>query len=133
MVPRLLAGALAVSLAACSPFVYEGPEADAELRGALAAAHAVRTDGPAWVRIAERMEIRVGAGSVFIPAAAAGRLLRAIGERPVKDVLGLVIAGAAGGTEVAVLYAAGERIPGIPELEVAGWRAAPALAGLGQR
>ena len=130
---HLLGAWMLASLAGCAQIPWHTPESDAELRSAVAAAHEARIDGPAQVRIAGRTVLQLQIGLVYIPPAAGERLLRAIGERPLKEILGLVISSVPDSTEIAVLYARNERIPGIPDLEIAGWNAAPALAGFRQR
>lgn len=125
--------ALCSLCAGCAPYALRTPGPDAELQSAIESAHRARIDGPALVRIALRTELRLEAGFVYIPPAQGERLLRAMGKRPAKEILGVVISAAPDRTDLAVLVARGERIAGIPDLGVEGWSAAPALAGLRQR
>ena len=126
---RLYAVLLAGSLAGCSPFVYHSPEATAELRGALTAANGARIDGPVRVRIAGKTDLFVQSGLIYIPAVQAERLLRAIGDRPTKAALGLLLCAAPAGTDMAVLYALEASPRELPDIVVAGWKRAPELDG----
>jgi uncharacterized membrane-anchored protein len=111
--------ALAALLSACAA-AQRSPES--ELQNAIEAAHAARTDGPAEVRLANRMVLQVLVGLSYVPPAQGERLLRSMGQRPGKGLLlGVMVANASDTTDIAALYAA-------PELEVQGWKAAPALA-----
>lgn len=128
---RVLAAGLILTLSAgCSPFVYHSPEATAELRSAIDAANGARIDGPARVRLAGKTDLFVQTGLVYIPPAQAGRLLRAIGERPTKETLGLLICSSPALTEIAVLYALEARSRDLPDILVAGWKRAPQFDGL---
>lgn len=130
---RFLCVSLVASLSACAPFALRAPDTDLELRSAIETAHQARIDGPAEVRIAGRMVLRLQAGLTYIPAAEGERLLRSIGERPRQGMLGVVIANVSDSTEMVVVYAKDHLIGGIPELELAGWRQAPAFGRLRQR
>ena len=115
---------LAVVLGGCSPFVYHSPEATAELRGALDAANGARIDGPARVRLADRTDLFVQTGLIYIPALQAERLLRAIGQRPTRETQGILIHAVAARTDVMILYSDHARL---------GWREAPELAAFRPR
>ena len=91
-----------------------------ELQDAIEAAYAARTDGPAQVRLGSRLELQLLAGLSYVPPAQAERLLRSMGQRPGRGLLGVVVANASDSTDIAALYAA-------PELEVRGWKEAPVL------
>ena len=130
----VLAGAgLLVSLAACTQFPYTAPNAHAELRAAIEAAHKARIGGPAEVPLADRTVLLLQAGLEFIPPSQGERLLRAMGEVPGERLLGVVVGGEPGAAEVAAIYARDRLDPALPELEIAGWNAAPALSGFRQR
>jgi uncharacterized membrane-anchored protein len=115
--------ALAALLSACAA-APRSPQS--ELQSAIESAHAARTDGPAEVRLANRMVLLVLVGLSYVPPAQGERLLRSMGHRPGKGLLGVMVANASDSTDIAVLYAA-------PELEVQGWKEAPALARFRQR
>jgi uncharacterized membrane-anchored protein len=117
-------------LAGCSPFVYHSPEATAELRGAIDAANGARIDGPARVRLAGKTDLFVQTGLVYIPPAPAGRLLRALGERPTRELLGLLVCVTPERTDMAALYALEAGLRELPDIVVAGWRRAPELDSL---
>ena len=125
--------ALAVLLAGCAPAPPLPQDLAAELRAAVEAARRTRTEGPGEVRLAERMTLNLQAGVAFVPAAEGARLLRALGRPAREGLLGVVITQVAGGTEATALYARSERLPGIPELDIAGWEPAPGLAPLAPR
>ncbi|MEK6243671.1 MAG: hypothetical protein AABM33_04135 [Pseudomonadota bacterium] len=129
----LLCVSLVASLSACAPFALHAPDTDLELRSAIETAHQARIDGPAEVRIAGRMVLRLQPGLTYIPPAQGERLLRSIGERPRQGMLGVVIANVTDSTEMVVVYATVHVISGIPELELVGWKQAPAFAGFRQR
>lgn len=126
---RAFAIALTAFLGACSPFVYHSPEATAELRGAVIAANNARIDGPARVHIAGKTDLFVQSGLIYIPGPQAERLLKAIGDRPTRTTLGLLICAAPARTDMAVLYALEARARELPEIVVAGWKRAPELDG----
>ncbi len=132
---RLKTGWVAAGLllAACSPFVYHSPEATAELRSAMTAANEARIDGPARVQVAGRTTLFVQTGLIFIPALQGERLLRAIGARPTKDMLGLLINSTYERTDMAVVYSKSRPAAEMPDVEIAGWRAAPMLSVLKSR
>lgn len=119
-------------LSACAPFAFRAPDKDLDLQRAIETAHSVRIDGPAEVRIAGRMVLRLQAGLAYVPSAEGERLLRAMGQRPSGKILGVVVSGGAQ-TEIAVVYAKDPLIRGLPDLEVAGWNQAPELARFRQR
>ena len=123
---------LVASLSACAPYALRAPDADLELRSAIETAHSVRIDGPAEVRIAGRMVLRLQAGLAYVPPAEGERLLRSMGTRPRGKILGVVVSGGAE-TEIAVVYAKEQLIGGIPDLEVVGWNQAPELGRFRQR
>lgn len=120
-------------LGGCSPFVYHSPEASAELRSAMTAANDARVDGPARVQIAGRTTLFVQTGLIFVPAAQAERLLRAIGTRPTREMLGLLVWATAERTDMAIVYSRNRPSAEVPDIEFAGWRAAPALSVLRSR
>ena len=124
---------LVVALAGCSPFVYHSEEATAELKAAMEAANQARVDGPARVKIAGRTDFFVQSGLVFIPSRQAERLLRAMGERPVKEVLGLTIHATPERADRAILYSRSRPAAPMPEVELSGWKEAPELWALRQK
>jgi uncharacterized membrane-anchored protein len=126
-------GVVLLFLAGCSPFVYHSPEATAELRGAMQAANDARIDGPARVPLAGRTTLFVQSGLVFIPRGQAERLLRAIGARPTKEMLGMLVCATDSRTDMAVLYTTSKPGAALPELDIASWREAPALAAFRPR
>ena len=130
MKPGLLVAAAGFVLGGCSPFVYHSPEATAELRNAMEAANAARVDGPARVKLAARTDLLVQAGLVFIPPREAERLLRAIGERPTKEMLGLMIHATPERADRAILYSKNRPQAALPEIEFSGWQEAPGLWAL---
>ena len=119
-----MCASLAASLGACAPYTARVPDAAPDLRSAIEAAHQARIDGPADVRIAGRMVLRLQAGVAYVPPAEGERLLRSMGGRPRGKILGVVVSG---GSEIAVVYAKDPLVRDIPELEVAGWDQAPEL------
>lgn len=126
-------GLLLALLAGCSPFVYHSPEATAELRSAMTAANEARVDGPARVRLAGRTTLFVQSGLVFIPPPQAERLLRALGARPTKEMLGLLVCATPARTDMALLFSRSGPGAELPELDIASWREAPELAVLRAR
>ena len=99
----------------------------------MEAANAARVDGPARAKIAGHTDLFVQSGLVFIPARQAERLLRAIGERPTREVLGLMIHATPERADRAILYSKSRASAGMPEVEVAGWKEAPGLWALRQK
>ncbi len=62
----------------------------AEMKAALTAAQAVAKDGPADVKLSEQAAIHLPEGFAFIPKNEAARILRAMGNRPGPDLLGMI-------------------------------------------
>lgn len=109
-------------LAGCSGVAFHTDERPG-LRVALEAAHLVRVDGPADVRISDRAYVRVEEGSLWIPEAQGRALLRAMGQ-PGDELLGLVVAETASATWYAVIQDTNR---------IAGWHEAPILRALLRR
>jgi len=61
------------------------------VQNALNAARRVRVDGPAEVQLGDRTKLRLEEGQSYIPPAEGVRLLRAMGNRPGEEVLGVVV------------------------------------------
>ena len=97
------------------------------------AANAARVDGPAKVKIAGRTDFFVQPGVVFVPGPQAERLLRAIGERPTKQVLCLLIYATPARADRAILYSRSRPAAEMPEVELSGWQEAPELWALRQK
>jgi uncharacterized membrane-anchored protein len=123
---------LAFSLSACAPYLPRATDTNLDLQRSIDAAHGVRIDGPAQVRIASRMVLRLQAGLAYVPAAEGESLLRSMGESPRGKILGVVVSGGAE-TEIAVVYAKDPPMRAIPDLEVVGWTQAPELGRFRQR
>src|SRR5215831_14697644 len=122
---------LTAVLGGCTPFVYYSTEATTELRSAMMAANDARIDGPTRVQLAGHTTLFVQSGLVFIPPGQAERLLKALGTRPTKEMLGLLVCPTPARTEIAILYSRSKPGSQMPELEIAAWREAPDLAVLG--
>src|SRR5436190_3941102 len=99
----------------------------------MTAATEARIDGPARVQVAGRTTLFVQTGLIFIPSAQGERLLRAIGARPTKEMLGLLICATRARTDMAVLYSRSKTAAELPELDIASWKEAPELAVLRSR
>jgi uncharacterized membrane-anchored protein len=85
--------AMAVTLALASTGANAqapSPNVEAEGKAAFAAARAAMQAGPADVRLADQATLHLPAKYVFIPQAQALRLLKAMGNRPSPDTLGMV-------------------------------------------
>jgi uncharacterized membrane-anchored protein len=99
----------------------------------MEAANTARVDGPAKVRIAARTDFFVQPGVVFIPSRQAERLLRAMGERPTKEVLCLLIYATPGRADRTIVYSRSRPAAEMPEVELSGWKEAPELWALRQK
>lgn len=68
-----------------------GNPRQAELMAAATAAQASARSGPAAIALIEQGQLRLPDGYMFIPAAEASRLMRALGNNPGSNLLGMVI------------------------------------------
>jgi uncharacterized membrane-anchored protein len=69
---------------------------EAELRAAVEAANKAALHGPATVKLIDQAALKLPENFLFVPAAEAHRLLRALGNRPGTDLLGVVASSAPG-------------------------------------
>lgn len=67
------------------------PGAKAEAQGAFQAAQAAMQSGPADIALASQAKIHLPEGYAFIPQAQAQRLLKAMGNKPASDTLGMIL------------------------------------------
>ena len=88
---------LALMSAAVSAQTKPEPAADpraamqAEYRAAMEAVGKVIQNGPAEIKLLEQGVLKLPTAYAFIPAVEAGRLLRAMGNRPSNDLIGMVV------------------------------------------
>ncbi len=80
--------ALAVALPAS--VAGQGQDPQAEIRAALEAAQKMQVAGPSEVKLIDQAVLKLPEGHVYFPAAAAGRLLQAMGNRTGDDLLGVI-------------------------------------------
>jgi uncharacterized membrane-anchored protein len=73
----------------------QGTNNEAEARAAVEAVKSVRVAGPATVKLADQASIRLPRSYYFVPQREAIQLLRAMGNRPSSDTLGLILPAAA--------------------------------------
>jgi len=155
-VARRFSAALAVAAMIVSAAAYCQANADQALKAAFEAARRTMQEGPADVKLADQATLHVPKGFVFVPHTEAIGVLRAMGNTPSPDTLGMVFP-ADGSNWFAVSryvksghitdddakdWNAGEllsnlkhgteqgnadrRARGIPEIEVIGWVEPPA-------
>jgi hypothetical protein len=89
-----------------------------------------RSEGPARIRIAERTFLQLPRHLVFLPAEEGTRLMRAMGERPGTEVLGVVVDKALDPPHVLIIFATSRDARGVPEIELVGWDDAPQAKSL---
>jgi uncharacterized membrane-anchored protein len=65
-------------------------DSQAEIRAALEAAQKAQVLGPADVKLLDQAVLKLPQGHVYFPAAEAGRLLQAMGNRTGSDLLGVI-------------------------------------------
>ena len=65
-------------------------DSQVEIRSALEAAQKVQLAGPSEVKLIDQAVLRLPQGHVYFPAAEAGRLLQAMGNRTGEDLLGVI-------------------------------------------
>jgi uncharacterized membrane-anchored protein len=85
----LLAVSIALPRAASAQGATPAPDPRAEIQAAVAAADQARKQGP--VELIDQAILRLPSGFSFIPAAESARLMRAIGNRPGSNLVGLVV------------------------------------------
>ena len=114
-------------LAACTHDAGMLRTASPEMQAAVDEAQKSKVNGPRDIKLAERTFLALAEGLVYIPAAQAERLLRAMGDRPGLEVLGVVVTDAPDPLLIAVIYAKGRGARGVTEVEVVGWDSAPGM------
>jgi uncharacterized membrane-anchored protein len=82
------AAALLISQAAAQAPAPADPAQ--EMKAAFAAARAVMVEGPADIKFAEQAVLHLPANLVFVPRNEASRILKAMGNRPSADTLGMI-------------------------------------------
>jgi uncharacterized membrane-anchored protein len=83
--------AVTLGMAAAMGWAQQPTEAAAkELKEAFTAAKAVQQAGPTDVKLASQATLHLPEGVIFIPATEANRILKAMGNRPSADTLGLI-------------------------------------------
>jgi uncharacterized membrane-anchored protein len=80
----------AVCFTAAAQEAAKDPEA--EVKAALEAIVKVQVIGPKDIPMADQANFKLPSGMIFVPAAEAGRLLRAMGNRTDSSLLGMVLA-----------------------------------------
>ena len=93
MKPILLA--LCMAMASSSGWAQPNAAAQAEMQAAMDAANKASVSGPADIKLVDQAMLKLPDGLVYIPAAEAGRLLSAMGNRVGEGVLGVVVSPAA--------------------------------------
>ncbi|APV52337.1 hypothetical protein BWI17_07075 [Betaproteobacteria bacterium GR16-43] len=81
---------LALSFAAAAQAQQPTDAAKAEMKAAQDAARAAMQEGPKDVKLGAQATLHLPKGYVFIPAAEATRMLKAMGNRPGNDTLGMI-------------------------------------------
>lgn len=139
-----------------SAVVFARAQANPEMESALQAAQLVARNGPDVIALRDQARLTLPSGHVFIPAAEASGLLRAMGNRPGDDILGMVVPAGEEEWFVVLSYEASGYIKdddakewnadelleslragteetnkerkrrGIPEIEIVGWSQPPA-------
>jgi uncharacterized membrane-anchored protein len=87
--------ALCMVIAATSARAQPNAAAQAEMQAAMDAANKAAVAGPADIKLVDQAMLKLPDGLVYIPAAEAGRLLAAMGNRVGEGVLGVVVSPAA--------------------------------------
>jgi uncharacterized membrane-anchored protein len=88
---------VALCLAFACPTAWAQPNAaaQAEMQAALEAANKAAVSGPTDIKLVDQALLKLPDGLVYIPAAQAGRLLAAMGNRVGDNLLGVVVSPAA--------------------------------------
>ena len=84
--------AVLCALAVAVPAAVSGQSQDpqSEIRAALEAAQKAQVAGPSDVKLIDQAVLKLPEGHVYFPAAEAGRLLQAMGNRTGDDLLGVI-------------------------------------------
>lgn len=129
MRPRLLRALAAPALLAAALLVHaEGapPASQAEFQAASTAAHAAEVRGPASLALGDQAHLALPEGYVYIPASEGARLMRAMGNQPGPDFMGLVLHGEMAGL-VAIAF---ERAGYVRDDDARDWNADDLLGQL---
>jgi uncharacterized membrane-anchored protein len=126
-VSRWLLGFCA-ALAAFAAFAQPTDAARAEFETAAQAANKATIAGPADVKLIDQAVLKLPQGMSYIPAAEAGRLLIAMGNRAGEGLLGLVISPASGADWFVVMRFAKSGY--IKDDDAKDWKTDELLAGL---
>src|SRR6266850_388380 len=93
MKPILLA--LCMVVASSSAWAQPNAAAQAEMQAAVDAANKAAVAGPTEIKLVDQATLKLPDGLMYIPAAQAGRLLAAMGNRVGDNLLGVVVSPAA--------------------------------------
>src|SRR6266850_4223198 len=93
MKPILLA--LCMVVASSSAWAQPNAAAQAEMQAAVEAANKAAVAGPTEIKLVDQAMLKLPDGLMYIPAAQAGRLLAAMGNRVGDNLLGVVVSPAA--------------------------------------
>ena len=85
---RLLA--LGLSLLAAAAFAQDKPTPEAQFQAAMEAARSVAQKGPTEVKLIDQAKLNLPEGFVYIPAAQAQAILRAMGNRVGNNIIGMI-------------------------------------------
>ena len=80
------------ALFSAAAFAQAPSDPAAEMKAAFAAAKAVAKEGPSDVKLLDQAMLHLPEGFVFVPKNESMRILKAMGNRPAPDTLGLLSA-----------------------------------------
>lgn len=89
-----------------------------------------RVEGPAEVRIAPRVQLKLARTLAFLPPADTLKLMHALGERPGAEVLGSIVTRTQDVPRMMILFAGEPDARGMPQIELVGWDEVPSVRSL---
>jgi|GEM_PF-94072 len=87
---RLLALAVLLLSVLCAPAWAQNDAAKAEMEAAMKEAQAAQVMGPAEVKMRDQAVLKLPKGQVYVPMPAAGKLMRAMGNRTDDRLIGVI-------------------------------------------
>ena len=88
------------------------------------------SEGPVEVELAPRVSLKVPRYLAYLPPEDGVKLMRALGERPGAEVLGVIVTRTEAPPRMMIIFAKFRDAQGSPELDFVGWDEVPQIGSL---
>jgi uncharacterized membrane-anchored protein len=88
------------------------------------------SEGPVEVHLAPRISLKVPRHLAYLPPEDGVKLMRALGERPGAEVLGVIVTRSDAPPRMMIIFAKSRDAQGVPALDFVGWDEVPQIGGL---